>query len=63
MPLSCVREHHGVWRTGWRPAPYRVVEVNNAMVHRIRRLWAIAVMAAVVVLAVACNNGGGSSGY
>jgi len=36
---------------------------DNAMVHRIRRLWAIAVMAAVVVLAVACNNGGGSSGY
>jgi hypothetical protein len=62
MPLPCVREHHGAWRTGGRPAPYRVVEVSNAMVHRIRRLGAIAIMAAVAVLAAACNNSGGS-GY
>ena len=63
MPLSCVREHHGAWRTGRRPGPYRVVEVNNAMVHRIRRLGAIAVTVAVIALVAACNNGGGSGGY
>jgi hypothetical protein len=39
------------------------VEVNNAMVHRIRRLGAFAITAAVIVLVAACNNGGGSSGY
>jgi hypothetical protein len=39
------------------------VEVNNAMVHRIRRLGAIAVTVAVIALVAACNNGGGSGGY